>query len=31
MQLRKNFYEFETDIFKKFEYLLKIEEIGNKL
>ena len=28
---KKNFYEFETDILKKFEYLLKIEEIGNKL
>ena len=28
---KKNFYEFETDIFEKFNYLLKIENFGNKL
>ena len=28
---KNNFYEFETDILKKFEYLLKIEKIGNNL
>jgi len=26
-----NFYDFNTDVFKKFEYLLKIENFGNKL
>ena len=28
---KDNFYNFETDIFKKFEYLLEIENFGNKL
>ena len=28
---KKNFYEFETDIFEKFNYLLEIENLGNKL
>ena len=28
---KENFYNFETDIFKKFEYLLEIENFGNKL
>jgi len=28
---KKNFYEFETDIFEKFNYLLEIENFGNKL
>ncbi len=28
---KKDFYEFETDIFKKFNYLLEIENFGNKL
>ncbi len=28
---KKNFYEFETDILKKFEYLIQIENFGNKL
>ena len=30
--IKKNdFYNFETDIFKKFEYLIEIENFGNKL
>ena len=30
--IKKNdFYNFETDIFKKFENLIKIENLGNKL
>ena len=30
--IKKNdFYNFETDIFKKFEYLINIENFGNKL
>ena len=28
---KKDFYEFETDIFEKFRYLLEIENLGNKL
>ena len=28
---KKNFYEFETDIFEKFNYLIEIENLGNKL
>ena len=28
---KDNFYEFETDILKKFENLIKIENFGNKL
>ena len=28
---KDNFYEFETDIFEKFEHLIKIENFGNKL
>jgi 16S rRNA (cytosine1402-N4)-methyltransferase len=28
---KDNFYDFKTDILKKFEYLIKIENIGNKL
>ena len=28
---KKNFYNFETDILKKFENLLNIENLGNKL
>jgi len=28
---KNNFYDFETDIFKKFENLLKVENFGNKL
>ncbi len=28
---RKNFYDFKTDILKKFEYLIKVENLGNKL
>lgn len=28
---KKDFYEFETDIFEKFNYLLEIENYGNKL
>ena len=31
MVKKKNFYDFETDIYKKFEYLINIENIGNKL
>ena len=32
MQLKKDdFYEFETDILKKFDNLIKIENFGNKL
>ena len=28
---KDNFYNFETDIYKKFEYLIKIENLGDKL
>ena len=28
---KKNFYDFETDIFKKFQHLIEIENFGNKL
>ena len=28
---KKNFYNFETDILKKFQNLIDIENIGNKL
>ncbi len=28
---KDNFYDFETDIYKKFENLLKIENLGKKL
>ena len=28
---KKDFYNFETDILKKFEYLIKVEDFGNKL
>ena len=28
---KNNFYDFETDILKKFDYLIKIENFGNKL
>jgi len=28
---KKDFYEFETDILKKFSFLLDIENLGNKL
>ena len=28
---KKDFYEFETDIFEKFNYLLEVENLGNKL
>jgi len=28
---KDNFYNFETDIFKKFDYLIKIENFGNRL
>ncbi len=28
---KKDFFEFETDIFEKFKYLLEIENLGNKL
>ena len=28
---KKDFYEFETDIFEKFNYLIEIENLGNKL
>ena len=28
---KRDFYNFETDIFKKFENLIKIENLGNKL
>ena len=28
---KDNFYNFETDIFKKFEYLIEVENFGNKL
>ena len=28
---KKDFYSFETDIHKKFEYLIEIENFGNKL
>ena len=28
---KKDFYEFETDISEKFNYLLEVENLGNKL
>ena len=28
---KNNFYDFDTDIFNKFEYLIEIENFGNKL
>ena len=28
---KKNFYEFKTDIFEKFNYLIEIENLGDKL
>ena len=28
---KDNFYDFETDIFEKFDYLIKIENFGNRL
>ena len=28
---KRDFYEFETDIFEKFNYLIEIENLGNKL
>ena len=28
---KKNFYNFKTDIFEKFQNLINIENIGNKL
>ena len=28
---KDDFYDFKTDIFEKFEHLIKIENIGNKL
>jgi len=28
---KKEFYDFETDVFKKFEFLTQIENLGNKL
>ena len=28
---KDDFYDFKTDVFKKFEHLIKIEEFGNKL
>ena len=28
---KDNFYDFETDIFKKFKHLIEIENFGNKL
>ena len=28
---KKDFFDFETDIFEKFNHLIKIEDIGNKL
>ena len=28
---KENFYDFETDILKRFEYLIEIENFGNKL
>ena len=28
---KSDFYDFKTDIFEKFEHLIKIENIGNKL
>ena len=28
---KKDFYDFETDILKKFDFLLDIENLGNKL
>ena len=28
---KDNFYNFDTDIFNKFEYLIEIENFGNKL
>ena len=31
MQLKKDFYEFKTDIFEKFKNLITVENFGNKL
>ena len=31
VQKKDNFYNFETDILKKFKFLLDIENLGNKL
>ena len=28
---KEDFYDFETDIFEKFEYLISTEKFGNKL
>ena len=28
---KEDFYDFKTDIFEKFEYLINIEKFGNKL
>ena len=28
---KEDFYNFETDIFEKFKYLIEIENFGNKL
>ena len=28
---KSNFYDFETDIFKKFGYLIEVENFGKKL
>ena len=28
---KENFYNFETDILRKFEHLIEIENLGNKL
>ncbi len=28
---KENFYNFETDILRKFEHLIEIEKFGNKL
>ena len=28
---KDDFYNFDTDILKKFDYLIKIEDFGNKL
>ena len=29
--IKKDFYEFKSDIFEKFNYLLEVENLGNKL
>ena len=28
---KNNFYDFKTDIFEKFEHLIKVENLGHKL